>query len=554
VPNVHTLSIYLLKPDVTTAREALRSDLEELNEHAYTAAGAEGTLYVAPLQDNEPDWVALMRPATDPPVQARSQTTSAVLILHTAGRWFAVAFGYGRTMLDRTRYVRRFGLRVALNTVDPNQLRGAQARTFNDHALHTQRQISRLSRIDALELDVERDLVTALGGTLADEQLGRRIDGRDAARLTAQIDAQTLPDKCAQLLAQSQQTHYRTEFPWIDTIEEVVDPTEIADLEGRASERLGRRSFAEFDLFPPELVSDEVVAYRLWPTHGGQVVIEPDANLLGLAVHIPMDGPTARAAVQHHKLVGIDAAGDEVARWTFWECLHLQLAIDGRSVVLDDGRWYRIEKTFAEDVDAFASGLSASGLSLPAAGRDEAEGDYNARAAQDTGFALLDQKTITLPGRTAIEACDLFSADGHFIHVKRRKGGSGPLSHLIGQAAVSADLLLDEPNFRDALRDRLKAARPGFEQHVTEPARPADHSIVLALITNVAATGDVAGALPFFTKVFLRQNVRRLRNMGFAVFLDEIPVATPQVSSVPPRQARRRRRPTTPTPRATRVT
>jgi transposase-like protein len=48
-------------------------------------------------------------------------------------------------------------------------------------------------------------------------------------------------------------------------------------------------------------------------------------------------------------------------------------------------------------------------------------------------------------------------------------------------------------------------------------------------------------------QVFLRQNVRRLRNMGFNVYVDEIPVAPPQVSSLPPRPARRGRRPSVPT-------
>lgn len=540
--HVHTVSIYLLKADVTWARVALREDAGQLTEHALTAPNAEGVAFVGPLQEREPDWVGLLRPVTAPPVQARSQTTSAVLVLRTAGRWFAIAFGHGRTFLDPARYERRFGLKVALNAVDPALLRGAQARTFNDHALHTQRQVSRLSRIEALELDVERDLVVALGGTLVNEQLGRRVEGRDAARLTAELDAGMLAGKCAELLAASQQTRYRTEFPWIDTIEEVIDPTEIAELESRAAEQLGRRQFTDFDLFPPELASEEIVSYRLRPSHGGLVVVEPDSSLLNYPVHAPMSGTAARAAIERHKLIAVDGSGDEVRRWSFWDCLHLEMLLHDRRVVLDAGRWYRIAKGFADEVDTFADALPSSGLALPPANRDEEEGPYNTRAAQTTGFALLDQQTIRLPGRTAIEACDLFGPGGQLIHVKRRKGGSSPLSHLIGQAAVSADMLLDEPEFRAGMRARLASVRPGFEQYLGEPTRATDHPIVLALITNTAATGRVAAGLPFFTKVFLRQNIRRLRNMGFDVFIDEIAVAPPQVSSLPPRPARQRRR------------
>lgn len=545
---VLTVSIYLLKPDVLSAREALREDVGDLDEHAFSAGSADGVVFVAPAVQNEPDWVKLVRSATQPPVDQRSQSTSAVLVLETAGRRFAVAFGRGRTLLDPARYVRRFGLRMALNAVDPGRLRRAQARTFNDHALQTQRQISRLSRIEALELDFERDLVTALGGTLADETLGRRVDGRDAVRLTAELDASDLASKCAHLLAESQQTRYKAAFPWSDTIQEVTDPFEIADLESRASERLGQRNFAAFDLFPPELVSDEIVDYRLWPSHGGRVVIEPDASLLHLAVNAPMSGKDARTAVTRHKLVGRDANGDEVARWSFWDCLHLERTVGGVRVVLDDGRWYQIEKRYADDVDAFTRALRPSGLPLPPAIRDESEAAYNARAGQDPRFTLMDQRLIRLPERTAVEACDLFGDAGALVHVKRRKGGSGPLSHLIGQASVSGELLLDEPNFRTKMREHLKAVQPGIENLVAEPARAADHSIVLALITNNAATGDVAGGLPFFTKVFLRQNVRRLQNMGFVVCLDEVPVVATGVSSAIPRPARKRRRRTTQRP------
>jgi uncharacterized protein (TIGR04141 family) len=544
----YTVSIYLLKEEVSEAREALREDAGELNQHAFSAGGAEGVVFVAPTEETEPDWVELLRPATRPPVEQRTHSPRAVLVLHTSGRWFAATFGQGRTLLDPRRYVRRFGLRVALNTVDPARLRSAQARTFNDYVLQTMRQVSRLSRVEALELDVERDLVTALGGILSDEALGRRIDGRDAVRLTAQLDAAGLVKKCSRLLTASKATRYKQEFPWIDTIEEVTDPEAIDELESRIAERLGQGKFTGVDLFPPELVTEEIVEYRVWPEHGGQVVIEPDGRLLRLAIPRVMSGKDARQALEHNRLVAQDASGSEVARWPFWDCLHAEVLHQATRVVLDDGRWYRVQKRFADNVDKFAAKLRPSGLRLPSAKREEQEGNYNARAAGDGGFALLDKRTIKLPNRSPIEACDLFSGSGHLVHVKRRKGGSSPLSHLIGQASVSATLLLDEREFRDGVRKELKQARAGFEQKLAEPALAADHPIVLALITNASATGKIADALPFFTKVFLRQNVRQLQDMGFEVFLDEIAVESPGPSKLPPR-ARRLKRSPTPAPR-----
>jgi uncharacterized protein (TIGR04141 family) len=123
--------------------------------------------------------------------------------------------------------------------------------------------------------------------------------------------------------------------------------------------------------------------------------------------------------------------------------------------VLDGGRWYRIGQRFANDIEQFIQNLGPSGLGLPSALRGETEGNYNERVASVNGLALLDKRLIRIAGQSAIEACDLFSSDGHFIHVKHRKGGSAPLSHLFGQALVSAECLVREPEFRTKLRESL---------------------------------------------------------------------------------------------------
>src|SRR5687767_14124475 len=100
---VRTISVYLLKPDVTDAAQALRDDVVGLDEHRFSVPGADGTAFVAPPVAMEPDWVKLLRPATLPPLDLRSQSPSTVLVLQTSGRWFAIAFGRGWTLLDASR-------------------------------------------------------------------------------------------------------------------------------------------------------------------------------------------------------------------------------------------------------------------------------------------------------------------------------------------------------------------------------------------------------------------------------------------------------------------
>jgi uncharacterized protein (TIGR04141 family) len=104
------------------------------------------------------------------------------------------------------------------------------------------------------------------------------------------------------------------------------------------------------------------------------------------------------------------------------------------------------------------------------------------------------------------------------IHVKRRKGGSAGLSHLVGQALVSSRLLINAPKFAPQMRTQLG----DWAEAIKDPPRPRDHPVVLAVILAAESSGEGARGLPFFSKVFMRQNVQQLRSMRFKVHYDEI--------------------------------
>lgn len=539
---IESVSVYLLKPMVTSAAVALKEQGRDLDQHAINAGETVGNLFVQQGEEGPPAWVGFLAGSAAPPLAYRSRSHSAVLILRAAGRWFAITFGQARHLLEPTAYERDFGLRVAINGVDPDLLRGAEARTFNEHALHTLRQLSRLSSIESLELDQDRDLVVSMAGQLADPDIGRRIDGRDAARLTADMTPSNLAAKCEELLRLSTQSTYRDNFPFLDTIKSVRDPDEIARLNARAFNALGQRQFGRFDLFPPEIVSGEIVAFRFSP--GAQsltTVSEPTSALL----RYPLSGPTAPDEVltklRRYRLRGIDSNGEIAEEWTFWDCLHWEFPEQGATFVLDGGRWYRIDASLTGEVDAFVQTLNSSTLSWPAAGYTEHEGPYNERAAKFGGHALVDKKLIRLANQTGVEPCDIFTRDRHFVHVKRRKGGSGPLSHLFAQALVSAECFVMDLDWRRQLRQTLESVETGFGKYSPDTIDAREYTIVLALIVSSNAPSKPISDLPFFTKVMLRLTVRRLRAMGFKVFVDAIPTRVTVPTGLPMPLARRQR-------------
>lgn len=524
------ISVYLLKPSVSTDLEALRPEAREARQHQFVADGSQGPLYVKPSTSRVPEWRRLLGANIQPAADDVSESSSAVLILMSGGHRFALTFGHGWAMLDPAAYERRFGLKVALNALDPEQLRGAQARKFGGVAQQTSRQLARLSSVDAFELDWQRDLVTSLDGVTLDGAIGSKMSGRDAVRLAIESDAGDLARICADLYDLSQQNGYRAAYPQIDNIEEVTDPVEIGTLTDALATQLAQRDLAGIDLYPPEFLPDDVVAFDVHHSRRRWSIPEPGTTLLNFPLsRVPQTGTATELASWVHEsllrssLVGLDAGSDEVDAWTFWDCLTCEISVGGARYIKNGAAWFSVKTTYLQEVDAFIDGLTASGLAYPNWNLGEDEGTYNANTAASEGWALIDKQTISLTGRSPVEPCDLVSDQGHIIHVKKRKYGSGPLSHAIAQATVGADLLKNVQEFRDEFRTRLSAARPGFENLISDsPTQITQQPIVLALITATASGVAVGKGLPFFTKVFLMRNVTSLRNIGYTVYLDEI--------------------------------
>jgi uncharacterized protein (TIGR04141 family) len=542
VSSTQTLSAYLLKKGITSPLAALKEEHRAgLREHAVAAGETVGTLYVSEGEESSPEWVKFLMGVTEPPVAYRTRSVSAVLLLEASSRWFALTFGFGRRLLDPEGYERDFGLLCAMNSVNPGKLRGAEARTFDEYALHTLRQLSRLSSISSLEINTDRELIVSMEGQLEDPDLGKRIDGRDAVRITADLGPAELRAKCSDLLRESKKKLYQNRFPFFDTIKRVRDPGEIARLERLVANALGQQRFSDFDLFPAQVVSEDIVAFEF--SVGGRPtrVIEPHSGLLSKVIGGPQSPQKIRSKLERLYLQGLDGNGDVVAEWSFFRCLHWEHN-DGASVfVLDGGQWYRIDPSLVADVETFAAAMTPSGINWPAATATLDEGKYNETAATQLDCALLDKTgLIRLPGQTPVEPCDLFTKQRQFIHVKRRKGGSSPLSHLFMQAVVSAEGFVKEGRFRSAFCDNLEKTKAGYGAYSPDKVSARDYEIVLALIAKPGAR-SVAEDLPFFSKVTLRLAVRQLQAMNFRVSIDTIPIQTVLPTGMPPQKGRAKR-------------
>jgi uncharacterized protein (TIGR04141 family) len=221
----------------------------------------------------------------------------------------------------------------------------------------------------------------------------------------------------------------------------------------------------------------------------------------------------------------LDADNREVHRWSVWRCLTGEFIFEGATYILDEGEIFAVSTDFLTTLDNFIATVPVlDSLSWPPATRSTQEGDFNRQAAASLGNALLmDRENVTARTQTTpVEVCDVLTAGGQLIHVKRHLG-SRDLSHLFSQGCVSAFLLQEDSVFREVTSEKIAALTEdsSFRLFSTSPLVTSDFEIVFAILAAWNGRSPAA-ALPFFSKVNLERAVRELLNRGFRVSLSQV--------------------------------
>jgi len=514
-PRLRQFNFFLLKEDVSTPEDALRFD-QELEILSITGGA---TLAVKPRQSNPPWWVEFLRPYVEnggPLQDLFNSSTSAVVLLQSGGRIFALTFGHGRNLLDPVSFERDFGLKVVLNTVAPDQLKSIDARTFEDLTVHTRRDVSQASPIEAFGLDVSRDLVRAVTGRPRDETLARQVTGSDALSLRSRAQVPDLPALCERLLAAYRSDAYKERFGWIDQLRPVKDPAQVASLNGVLVHAIRERAIDDLHMAPPgPLDWARIEGFRL-STEPSDAELHSDPPISAYldSLDEPQDIDMDRLKRDRVMAMGSDQ-GEVYETWSVYRCLVFEARLDERLYALSSGDWFSIENSFADEVTTFAETVPTLDIDLPDARRGMTEQQYNASTPGVADVLCMDRELVRVPGRGAIELCDLLSRNSQFIHVKRR-GASSTLSHLFQQGLVSAELLFRDHAFRTEARNTVDALDSSFTAAVPQD-RPGPQKCEVAYVVITRSNRSSPLTLPFFSLVALRTAVLQLQDWGYKV-------------------------------------
>ena len=514
--STESLSIYLTKEGLTEAGAVLKS-LGGLRQFPIKDQdGVLGTLYVQLRKPRVPRWARLFEGQVDGNAVGRASSTAAVLIVPNEKRAFALAFGQGRHLIKPDVVEERFGRQVTLNSVGEDKVRSLDKHTFDVLSRHTRVQSSREARPVDLGIDVDQELVRTFTGAPVDDALGKTISGVESLRVLVKIDLSGLRKLLAGYLEQFGSDSYKKRFPWIDQISHVEDPTALEKLNNALLASIAEEDFDRCWLAVPEPIDwSQVAGFR----YGRRPPIRHDIGFPAFLESLPEDIEIDIPLLQRRIIYCLGADDTEIYTWSVYRCINFEVTSEGTTFFLSGGRWFAVAKNLVKQVNAEVAEIPIHKTKFPEYG-DETEGEYNKRvaAADPKPYALMDVKLIPWGGGSSkFEFCDLYSKNRELIHVKRY-GGSAVLSHLFAQGVHSAELFVTEAGFRK----EVNALLPTSHKFDPEP-RPdtKKYTIVFAIVSEQSGDGLT---LPFFSRLSLRQAVRRLRGFDYRCAITKIPV------------------------------
>ena len=250
----NSLTIYSLKEEIEAPDDAVKRN-SELNHDTLTLGGVEAELYIQPERPRYPNWSRLLTEVVDfKKMGIGSSSSAGVLIVPAAGRLFALTFGWGRHLLHPGVWEERFGLKVALNAIDPKSVRSIDRKSFESLGRQVQEQATRPAEATDFGLDIETDMLRAVTGTPLDPAMGLRVTGKDSLVANVEFGLDGIPGYLVACDKLAKDTSYKTNYPWVDHIAEVTDARLRDRLDEKLVKRLQEENFDRLWLAVPDRI------------------------------------------------------------------------------------------------------------------------------------------------------------------------------------------------------------------------------------------------------------------------------------------------------------
>lgn len=525
------LNIYLLKEEIISSFNDLTNVIKSDLELVILEIGGD-YFYFQDSKESTPKWVNnFFKDKIDKTDKdkLKSSTSKGLLISHIevdgVNRFFAITFGYGRSIMKSNVWVEDFGLKVTLNKLDKENIKKIETKHLSGNTSNMTNQLSIASNIDSFLLDKELDVLNSITSKFIDKDFGNYIHGKESISFSADFDIINIKSILRKCYDYYLKNDYRESFPWVDNVKIIKNKENINTLNKIIFDYFDNnindnKVNVENDLKIWMSVPDninwedfECFKYSNSDVEYGDILIE-DFIEINQKIRKEKQIDFSEKNLKQIEISTISSSsGFQAEHWKAYNCIYAELEYNKKLYLLSNGNWYLLDNDYREGINNFYENIDYLENYLPDASSNIKEGSYNANVSKaNPSFILFDKKNIILKGLTPIEFCDLFDTnEKNIIHVKNYQS-SATLSHLFNQGVVSAELFINNEEFRNEVNNINKVI-DNFDKNKIN-----SYTIMYAIISKK----DEKLSIPFFSKVTLKHAVERLKLYNFKFKLVKI--------------------------------
>lgn len=512
-----SFSIYLLKP-AFSATNALKDDTN-LEAGVQANGLPEGAiLHVLDNPPYQPWWSGYFGIQKE----LRQVSKGSIVFLPAANHWFALSFGHVAHNLKDESYEYDFGLRVTLNSVDPEKLKSTD--TLEPSGSKRQRiQLPTASDLTVFDIDTDSNILKSLTGKVKEEhkKTFSHASGASSIRISSAVASDGLITLCEKLLTLYQDNSFETVFPDIQNISPVRDPVVVDQLNAKLIEAVKAKDDG-LSLSIPEIQNYAAGIWGTFSGEGGGLVYD-DIYIARYfeyldAASFDLTTIDKKMHLDRHRLALTSEDGSSTLdSWPIFKCLvfDTSLIAGGDAYHLSEGNWYAISTNYVAKLTAYLDPLCKD-TGLPDFTHDD-EAAYNTASSDLSGVRVcLDKTNIAPAGQKQVEPCDIYEvADGKAVlHHVKISTLSAQLSHLFNQGTNSVKLLrADEEamtNLQNLVSGKVDAANV---TPMVAPLKAGEMKVAFQIVTHKDKELKSLN-LPLFSRISLMRCMKELKVMG----------------------------------------
>ncbi|MBU4681442.1 TIGR04141 family sporadically distributed protein [Cedecea davisae] len=411
---------------------------------------------------------------------AKNKTPSAVIGVKIKKDdeifFFLITFGmHTSRFINTNKLVNDFGIKVAMNICDQNQLRKVNTTTHSSISTLTDRQASKGASLDIFDINDEKEFFRSISGlTYENYPFIKSFSGKNSITINMKKDLSIDNDELVNILLslnEAYQLHsYKDKFPTYDRMDYVSDSDDIKNLDDLIFEKLKKSDLSRVHLAPHEIESDEFSHYTYKdPNSEKNTEMFDTLDIEDLInQHGKFNAKSSIETLKNWKIYTVSISG-EINSMRAYNCLNCEIVYDNTTYILASGIWRSINSDFKLSIDDYIKNNIKSNDSsyLPNSTsiycivnekgvdriryKEEIYNSYVASNCKD--IYLFDKSKINIAGKKQYEICDLLHLNKELIHVKVLKDGTSSLSHLFLQARFYTDAFIKDQNTRLSMRE-----------------------------------------------------------------------------------------------------